>query len=379
MVTFHKLLFTILGLLIATIFLLSQYRTESTPAQTLIKRSVDGKPTFLGNNVTKTILYWTPMFQSPHFYLGTGSKIFEKCAYKNCYATYVKNELPVEKFHAIMFHAVEYQEKLFGKPQKRNPNQFYIFSNKESPVNTPSFIKDFNNFYNWTMTYRLDSDILRPYGFLIKKKTDYELPTVEEIQKRPKKIAWFVSNCKTSSQRELLVNEIQKEIHVDVYGKCSALHCEKDNTEACYDKMERDYKFYLSFENSICEDYVTEKLYNVLQRNIVPIVYGGADYNTLAPPKSVINVMDFMSVKDLVKHIKYLDSHPEKYLKFLEWKKDYIVETSSTRSLCTLCQKLHEPIKQKIYSDITKWWAGKNKNKCMVNKNGFLDKYLLQS
>ncbi|EFA05856.1 alpha-(1,3)-fucosyltransferase C [Tribolium castaneum] len=378
MVTFHKLLFIILGLLIATIFLLSQYRTELTPPQTL-KRNVDDKPTFLDNNDTKTILYWTPMFQSLNFYLGLGSKIFEKCAYNNCYATYVKNERPVEKFDAIIFHGVEYQEKWFGKPQKRNPNQVYIFSNQESPVNTPSFIRDFDNFYNWTMTYRLDSDILRPYGFLVKQKTGYKLPTVEEIQKRPKKIAWFVSNCGTSSERELLVNEIQKEIHVDVYGRCGTLHCEKNNKEGCYDMMERKYKFYLSFENSICEDYVTEKLYNVLQRNIVPIVYGGADYNTLAPPKSVINVMDFMSVKHLVKHLKYLDSHPEEYLKFLEWKKDYIVETASTQTLCTLCQKLNEPIKQKIYNDITKWWAGKDLDKCMVSKNGFLDKYLLQS
>lgn len=37
--------------------------------------------------------------------------------------------------------------------------------------------------------------------------------------------------------------------------------------------LEKDYKFYLAFENSNCRDYITEKAYsNALMRNILPIV-----------------------------------------------------------------------------------------------------------
>ena len=42
-----------------------------------------------------------------------------------------------------------------------------------------------------------------------------------------------------------------------------------------YKETLKDYKFYLSFENSLCQDYITEKFYLALYAGALPIVYGG--------------------------------------------------------------------------------------------------------
>ena len=39
-------------------------------------------------------------------------------------------------------------------------------------------------------------------------------------------------------------------------------------------RLATHYMFYLSFENSLCDDYVTEKLWGWLKRDIVPVVMG---------------------------------------------------------------------------------------------------------
>jgi len=52
-----------------------------------------------------------------------------------------------------------------------------------------------------------------------------------------------------------------------------------------------------SFENSLCKDYVTEKFFKVFEHDMVPIVFGHADYSKIAPPKSYIKVEDFKSIE----------------------------------------------------------------------------------
>jgi len=50
-------------------------------------------------------------------------------------------------------------------------------------------------------------------------------------------------------------------VQVDVYGGCGTLRCLRSEFDRCRQLLNNDYKFYLSFENSNCDYYITEKFY----------------------------------------------------------------------------------------------------------------------
>ena len=56
-------------------------------------------------------------------------------------------------------------------------------------------------------------------------------------------------------------------------------------------------QFYLSLENSLCRDYITEKFWKILPYNVIPIVLNAVDMATIAPPHSYIDIKDFSSFR----------------------------------------------------------------------------------
>jgi alpha-1,3-fucosyltransferase len=108
---------------------------------------------------------------------------------------------------------------------------------------------------------------------------------LKAVQKRNRTAAWIASNCNSLSRRELLVESLKRLINIDVYGKCGDFRCHLPKP-GCVDLGEK-YLFYLAFENSLCVDYVTEKLYKALYFKVIPVVLNGADMTRFLPPKSV--------------------------------------------------------------------------------------------
>jgi alpha-1,3-fucosyltransferase len=91
--------------------------------------------------------------------------------------------------------------------------------------------------------------------------------------------------------------------------------------------------------------------------DVIPIVYGGADYPLYAPFLSYIDVSDFKSPKDLASYLHLLDKNDALYLKYFDWKDDYEVISSPMAGWCELCEKLNDPHqKPKVYKNISDWW-----------------------
>lgn len=174
-----------------------------------------------------------------------------------------------------------------------------------------------------------------------------EVPIQELVEKnystgKKKMAAWFVSHCSVQSKRGNYVNNLRKHIDVDVYGRCGWLKCDKKHNEAeCMQTLERNYKFYLSFENSICDDYVTEKLWKAIHLNIVPVVMGGFKYSELLPPKSYIDIKDYSSPKELADYLQILDKNDTLYNEYLQWKGRYDIVPHPSKA-CNVCEYLNK-------------------------------------
>uniref|UniRef100_A0AC34GVC9 Fucosyltransferase n=1 Tax=Panagrolaimus sp. ES5 TaxID=591445 RepID=A0AC34GVC9_9BILA len=241
-----------------------------------------------------------------------------------------------------------------GRSIERKPNQLFVYYSQESPRNSAS-LASYNSFYNMTLGFRHDSPAASPYGYTVKFAPESRLPedqpTVNKslVYGKTKGASWFVSHCGTQSLREKLVSQLQKYIDVDIYGACGALKCAKGTQ--CEDSINNDYHFYMALENSICEDYITEKLWNQgYGHTVIPVVLKRNIIEAYVPPNSFIAFDDYENVQKMAEHMKSLMKNKEEYMKYFDWKRDYQViylnglkhdELERPWGFCQLCRISH--------------------------------------
>lgn len=119
----------------------------------------------------KVILFWTKFFNNPTWYMG--KETFNEadleslgCPISNCVFTHKKDYLDFPNhYDAIIFHSAEnwFQSNI---PSMRSSHQLYIMSSLESPGEVKHNMKLDSEFYNLTMSYRMDSDIVWTYGIV---------------------------------------------------------------------------------------------------------------------------------------------------------------------------------------------------------------------
>lgn len=144
-----------------------QSPTNNVPPMALMQQRLP--PKLLDKNKTrlKTILYWNEFYGRYDTYdFGFGHEAFleKNCAYSNCFATKDRSLLPsVDLYDAIIIHIRGLPNDW---PSLRSKEQRYIMLSIDAPIKLYEYRHLQRLAFNWTMTYRLDSDFPVPYAWI---------------------------------------------------------------------------------------------------------------------------------------------------------------------------------------------------------------------
>ncbi|NWU99233.1 FUT6 fucosyltransferase, partial [Upupa epops] len=270
----------------------------------------------------------------------------------NCHFT-VNHDWRQKADAVIMHHRDIYNNVKELAQVPRRPSQLWIWFNLESPSHSPN-LGAMDKLFNLTMSYRKDSDIFTPYGGL----QLLGQPQPISIPHKTKLVAWVVSNWVKSSRRVQYYEELKKHIAVDVYG---GHHLPLPNDELL--PTVSQYHFYLAFENSQHEDYITEKLWwNALFSGTVPVVLGPPreNYERFLPSDSFIHVDDFASAKDLAQYLKDLSQDPRRYQRYFQWREwlKPMARPNWATQVCKACHFLQTTeTRYRVVPDLSRWFV----------------------
>ncbi|XP_065067181.1 glycoprotein 3-alpha-L-fucosyltransferase A-like [Rhopilema esculentum] len=301
---------------------------------------------------TKVILLYSTFFFQRHWSWMVGKQTLEHFGscdrYKDCLVTYDMSW--INDAHAVLFHGRDleadykrqYQPEQLRRVQDKisKKDQKWIYLSHENPKNDPLMYGKYNGIFHWLATFDRNSNIFIPYTNYIAKKNPHKV-TRNYAKEKTGLVAWAVSNC--GLLREDYALELQKYITLTVYGLCSKRFknqrsCAHFN-DACSKELST-YKFYLAFENDFCHDYVTEKYWERITQNVVPVVMGANYDKGVAIPGSYIDASEFESIQKLAEYLLYLDKNDDEYNKYFAYKGKF--ELGNGSIYCPICAALHE-------------------------------------
>ncbi|KAF7236406.1 Galactoside 3(4)-L-fucosyltransferase [Varanus komodoensis] len=339
------------GMLSAIIF--SYLRVSMEPDPMIphtgeLQKQLQSSPAIAEEHAALTILLWTWPFGIP-FPIESCATLLDIPA-----CQFTANRSWYRKADAVIMHHYDVRPSRTRLPREpRPPLQRWIWFNMESPTTFP--IPDFlDNLFNLTMSYRRDSDIFIPYGWL---EVLAESQAVA-VPPKSKLVAWVVSHWNPNFARVKYYAELKKYLQVDVYGR-GHLPLPRNKHLSTLSQ----YKFYLAFENSIHEDYITEKVWrNALLSWAVPVVLGPPrkNYESFLPPESFIHVDDFPTAKELASFLQDLGRNTTRYESYFQWRSRLkpVGHTSWGFQYCRACQALQKrPTQYQAVPELRKWFT----------------------
>ncbi|XP_015186442.1 PREDICTED: alpha-(1,3)-fucosyltransferase 10 [Polistes dominula] len=271
------------------------------------------------------ILWWTPF---------GSNDVTKTCGYYQCYFTYNRIYEHNSQLKAILFYGSNVQ--INDLPNWRSPLVQWGLMNEESPRNNPMFVHEKAlNLFNYSSTFSRFSNVPL-YSVDLPSKEEllgmkYFLSTKEKTNlietENLAPLLYIQSDCNTATNRDSYILELMKYIKIDSYGLCINNARLDERLKSNYlDKLNSDeflsfvakYKFTLAFENAVCNDYITEKLWRPLVVGSVPIYYGSPTFKDWLPNNmSAISVLDFDKPKELADYLLRLLNNDMEYEKYL--------------------------------------------------------------
>ncbi|GLV35541.1 alpha13-fucosyltransferase B [Carabus blaptoides fortunei] len=274
----------------------------------------------------------------------------------------------------------------YDLPLPRKKSDRWAILHEESPKNLGLFLhQEAQELFNITSTFSRYSHFPITLQYLsgLEALTDrkYFISTENKntLLNHLSPVMYIQSDCVTPLERDSYVSELMQYLSVDSYGKCmnnKVLPEEftKDPLQHLYSErfmsFVAQYKFTLAFENAVCDDYITEKLWRPLIAGSVPIYIGSPTIQDWLPNnKSVIIASHFDSPRELADYILKLNSDDALYESYLQHKLSARVdnrklvqslrerqwgidETDSIHFIeafeCFVCECVHQDIKLEI-------------------------------
>jgi hypothetical protein len=255
---------------------------------------------------------------------------------------------------AVVFHVPEW--RFYDRPHKPS-GQLWVAWSIESDANYPRLRNAaFMARFDLTMTYRRDADVLWGYVPYYSSADNLEraLLTSPCAKHTDRPVVMHISSRIDRSGRRAYARELARHIPVDSYGRFMRNRTlAVDRGRQTKLELIAHYPFTIAFENSIAEDYVTEKFYDPLVAGSVPIYLGAPNVADFAPgERCYLDTQDFPDPRSLAIHLQALLRDPTGYEELLAWKRRPLrpvfrefLDAQRTHPVIRLCQAIQEQLR----------------------------------
>jgi hypothetical protein len=224
---------------------------------------------------------------------------------------------------AVVFHVPELEPSTFRRLPKP-PGQLWVAWYLESEASHPQLrAAAFRRQFDLEISHRRDAMFRLPYTSYFGPRVLEHLRTAPSPKSEDRLAVFVASHDRESSGRTHYVYELMRHLPVHSYGRClrNRPWPEDDGGRAAKHRLLAAYRFTLAFENSIAEDYVTEKFFDPLMTGSVPVYLGAPNVADLAPgERCYVDVRDFTGPRDLARRLRSLARDETAYSEYLKWK-----------------------------------------------------------